>query len=332
MSEILGLLEPYEHKGTLPPTFFQTMRQFLLAYERVASSHGFPFNTYRDTISDLLKFCEEQIKSPHQFAPFHQAITAPIDYRHFGYEMLRPLIDWPRSTLEGEENLDQIVSATEAGENVILLANHQIEADPQAIGLLLEKSYSKLAHKMIFVAGERVVTDPLAIPFSMGCNLLCIYSKRYIDNPPEKKEEKTKHNSKTMQLMADLLKEGGKCIYVAPSGGRDRRNLDGHIDIAPFDPKSVEMFKLMAKRSGTKTHFHPLTLATYSVLPPPETIQVELGEARTTEGGAVHIHFGSRLDMDHFPGASDNARENRQLRADYIHGLIKKAYLNFSSV
>ena len=43
---------------------------------------------------------------------------------------------------------------------------------------------------MIFVAGERVITDPLAIPFSMGSNLLCIYSKRYIDHPPEKKIEK----------------------------------------------------------------------------------------------------------------------------------------------
>ena len=70
---------------------------------------------------------------------------------------------------------------------MIFLANHQIEADPQAISLLLDDLYPNFAENMIFVAGERVITDPFAIPFSMGRNLLCIYSKRYIDHPPEKK-------------------------------------------------------------------------------------------------------------------------------------------------
>ncbi len=50
---------------------------------------------------------------------------------------------------------------------------------------------------MIFVAGERVITDPLAVPASMGRNLLCIYSKRYIDHPPELKSEKQLHNKRT---------------------------------------------------------------------------------------------------------------------------------------
>jgi glycerol-3-phosphate O-acyltransferase len=37
-----------------------------------------------------------------------------------------------------------------------------------------------------------VITDPLAIPFSMGCDLICIYSKKYIDVIPEKREETKK--------------------------------------------------------------------------------------------------------------------------------------------
>ena len=49
------------------------------------------------------------------------------------------------------------------GDNVILLANHQTELDPQAISLLLEKTHPRIAEEMIFVAGHRVVSDPLAI-------------------------------------------------------------------------------------------------------------------------------------------------------------------------
>lgn len=48
----------------------------------------------------------------------------------------------------------------------------QTEADPQVISLLMEREgYGKLASGLINVAGHRVTTDPLAIPFSMGRNL-----------------------------------------------------------------------------------------------------------------------------------------------------------------
>ena len=64
----------------------------------------------------------------------------------------------------------------------------------------------------IFVAGDRVQTDAIAVPFSMGRDLLCIYSKKHIENPPELKGEKSKHNRLVMKTMAKLFKEGGKCI------------------------------------------------------------------------------------------------------------------------
>ena len=41
----------------------------------------------------------------------------------------------------------------EAGENVILLANHQTEADPGVFALLLEASHPTLATEVIYVAG-----------------------------------------------------------------------------------------------------------------------------------------------------------------------------------
>lgn len=179
--------------------------------------------------------------------------------------------------------------------------------------------------------------------------------RRHVDNPPELKSEKTKHNRNVMKQMQNLFKEGGKVIWcarrrawgvrgervrrggggwgrssgahvahtcagdggqaappavdtpscrrsvgaphalrtrgcersaeraascvpwcgvapggacppprtpahaliwqppphrVAPSGGRDRKDESGDFTVAPFDGKSVEMFRLCAARIG----------------------------------------------------------------------------------
>ena len=108
-----------------------------------------------------------------------------------------------------------------------------------------------------------------------------------------------------MEKMSALLKEGGKIIYVAPSGGRDRKNEQGIVEVAPFDPNSIELFYLMTRKAATRTHFIPLALATYDLLPPPETVQKELGEIRQAKKTPIHLFFGSPFDMNHFPGAEE---------------------------
>jgi glycerol-3-phosphate O-acyltransferase len=183
---------------------------------------------------------------------------------------------------------------------------------------------------MIFVAGERVTTDPLPVPFSMGRNLLCIYSKRYIDHPPEEKARKTLHNRKTMERMSELLSEGSQCVYVAPSGGRDRRNAAGVIEVAPFDPQSVEMFHLMAERAPRATHFYPMALATYDFLPPPETVQVELGEARQARRVGLHLAVGAEVDMTTCPGSElPDKHARREARATFIWQQVAADYARF---
>jgi glycerol-3-phosphate O-acyltransferase len=227
----------------------------------------------------------------------------------------------------GSEQLDLISSQLNQHENVIFFANHQTEPDPQAISLLLENSYPKLAEDMIFVAGHRVVSDPLAVPLSMGRNLLCIYSKKHIEHPPEQKEDKLQYNQRTMKRMTQLLMEGGKCIYVAPSGGRDRPGPSGKVEIAPFDPQSIEMFWLMAQQSECPTHFYPLALSTYDLLPPPNSIKKEIGEKRHAQCTPIHLAFGSEIDMLHYPGAdAHDKRSKRKHRAEHIWNLVKKEY------
>ncbi|MBY0528587.1 MAG: 1-acyl-sn-glycerol-3-phosphate acyltransferase [Rhabdochlamydiaceae bacterium] len=323
-------IKPYVRDPSIPEKYQELFRQFYEGYANALSSHGHHKEEHLDLFISLARMVREQCIEPFLFQPYHQKIRSPIDYYTFGLDFIRPLVEKEKSTVQGISHFKSLCSSLERGENAIFLANHQIEADPQAISILLEDIDPSFGEKLIFVAGERVITDPLAVPFSKGCDLLCIYSKRYIDYPPELKRDKQLHNKRTMELMSELLSEGGKAIYVAPSGGRDRPNAHGVVEIASFDPQSIEMFYLMAKRAGHPTHFYPLALRTYDLLPPPQTVQVELGEARIAKRGGIHLAFGERIDMEHFPGADvENKQERRQARASYICNLVKQAYDTF---
>lgn len=305
-------------------------KTFVELYETYAFSlamHGISIADHEHVFDTLLKLVEEQLAQPYQFDSFHKRITHPFDYYKFGLDFIRPLVDEKISTLHHFENVEKMVQQLKAHENVILLANHQTEVDPQLISLILEKRNNEFGAEMIFVAGDRVISDPMALPFSMGRNLLCIYSKRHIDNPPEKKEEKLLHNQRTMKMMREMLEEGGKCIYVAPSGGRDRPNAQGEVTVGEFDPQAIEMFRLMAKQASQPTHFYPLALATFDILPPPQNVQSEVGEVRKAKREGIHFSFGNEIDMESFPGSEvTDKHAKREARALHIWNLVKKEY------
>ncbi len=323
-------LESAVKGGEVSPKTQELLLGFYNVFCAELKEHSLPTEAHEKIFRTYLSLVKQQIASPFQFESYHEQVRSPFDYYAFGLDFIRPLVDKENSTVLGQDHLKEILSIIEKGYNVVLFANHQIEADPLAISLLLEDLAPKLAEQMIFVAGERVLTDPLAVPFSMGRNLLCIYSKRYIDNPPEEKHTKQLHNKHTMDRMRELLKKGGKCIYVAPSGGRDRPNIHGEIEVAPFDQRSIEMFYLMARRAKTPTHFFPLALATYYILPPPKAIQIELGEKRMTQHGAIHLAVGQEIDMKDYPGSTLPSRqEQRKARAKYICNLVKADYHRF---
>lgn len=271
--------------------------------------------------TSFLKRVEKEIHEPYIFEPYNKRLP---DYTQFALNFIRPLIDFSKSTILGLYHFDAIEKKLKDKENVIFLANHQVEPDPQAIQLLLEPSYPTLALDMVFVAGQRVITDPLAIPFSLGCNLICIFSRKYIDEDISTKQQKQLHNQLTMQKMGQLLQEGGVCIYVAPSGGRDRPDASGKVEPALFDPDSVEMFRLIAKKSGRPTHFYPLALSTYSLLPPPNSIQKELGEKRTTSKGPIHLAVGEALDFSSIQELDKIKR--REAQAHLAHQAVKNLY------
>jgi len=52
------------------------------------------------------------------------------------------------------------------------------------------------------------------------------------------------------QQMTNLMSEGGKVFWVAPSGGRDRSDpVSDEYVVSPFDLKALDMFKLVAMQS-----------------------------------------------------------------------------------
>jgi glycerol-3-phosphate O-acyltransferase len=311
----------------IPSKLSQILVKFYHSYAYAIDNNGFNIQDYEALLCQFLDLVLKQLASPYLFEPYHEHIRHPFDYYQFGLDLIYPLIMFETSQVKGLENVAHMITQLKQGDNVILLANHQTEPDPQAISLLLQDSYPEFAENTIFVAGHRVINDPLAVPFSMGRNLLCIFSKKYIETPPEKKEEKLLHNQKTMKRMSQLLSEGGKCIYVAPSGGRDRPNADGIVEIARFDPNSIEMFWLISQQAERPTHFYPLTLVTYALLPPPNSIERELGERRQTQCTPLHLMFGQEIDMHHFPHSdSKDKRAKRRIRADYIWNLVRKDY------
>jgi glycerol-3-phosphate O-acyltransferase len=105
------------------------------------------------------------------------------------------------------------------------------------------------------------------------------------------------------------------------------------VDIAPFDHQSVELFWLMGQQATAPTHFYPLTLRTYNIMPPPSNVEKEVGEKRTINVSPAFLAFGKEIDMDHFPGSENcDKRTKRARRADYIMDLVRQDYRLFNDV
>jgi len=312
----------------IPKELQEVFLGFCSDYEKACLDQGIAPDTLIETFTTFLSGVSKHLAHPHQFAPYHKQERAPTDYYKLGLDFVRPLVDLARSSVLGNEVLQEIADAVLRKENVILFSNHQTEIDPQIISILIEKEHPDLAETMLFVAGHRVTTDPLAVPLSRGRNLICIYSKRHVETPPEKKSEKLAHNQKALKCLQECLTQGGQCIYIAPSGGRDRRRVSGEIDVAPFDPDSIELFYLISKKAKNKTHFYTLSLDTYALLPPPDEILKTIGEKRTTRFCPAHLAFGKKIDMDRVVDTrfADDKKKMRQMRSEVIYKQVLDNY------
>lgn len=341
--KVADKLAKAREKYDIPDKYVNVMEGFFTSYMTQVYLAGNDIDYYEKVLTDLFKQVLEKTKEPHKFEPYHKAMREPYDYYALGNDFATGVINREDSSLIGIERIQEIQEKVAAGDNVVLLANHQSEADPQIFSVLLDPEFPGFAENVIFVAGDRVTTDLLAQPFSMGRNLLCIFSKKHVENPPELKAEKTKHNRNVMKQMQGLFKEGGKIIWVAPSGGRDRRGDNGDYSVAPFDSKSVEMFRLMANKAGRTTHFYPLSMLTYPICPPPEQVGGDVGERRTVKWSPAGLHFAEAVDLskfaegclvDGFPTDCDPAQQRDMLRdalSEHVHGIVSENYKSLTA-
>jgi len=261
-------------------------------------------------------YAGQLLGTPYEFGSYHTAIReGPIDYYQMGNDYVGTLVDYDRSVLGNKAAWDQVQAQVQAGETVVFLANHQSEADAAFIPLLTMDSHPGLGERVVYVAGDRVTGDIMSKPFSMGRNLLCIFSKKHMVNDDSTtKSNKMRANIKTLKAMEQLMVEGGHIIWIAPSGGRDRKADDGTLKPDKFDPSAVEMMrKFGSKAKVKKTHFYPMAMATYDIMPPPTAIGGGLGEVRTVNYTGCGISLGDEVDMTE-SGSWAKAPEDQRLQ------------------
>ena len=193
-----------EKGDRMPDGMVPIVQEFMRTYlDVVAKQKRDPMEKV-PVLKEYLGLVEDQLDEPFVFAPFHEAWTeendSPHDHLAMDTAFMEPMLDPNDSVLLGSERVKDIEALLAKGDNVVLLSNHQTEADPSCWSFALHENHERLERDMIMVAGDRVTTDVVAVPFSKARNLLCIYSKRHIDNPPEEKSKKMRHNAKTMTV------------------------------------------------------------------------------------------------------------------------------------
>mmetsp|Transcript_11263 Transcript_11263/g.11298 ORF Transcript_11263/g.11298 Transcript_11263/m.11298 type:complete len:377 (-) Transcript_11263:66-1196(-) len=295
--QIIGKLNANVEEGKADAKYAKMFADFFEEYKESCKKANEDPKTYQFNVMTFISTIQQASVDPYKFKPFHEFIREPFDYYKWGNEFLKPLMILEQSRIVGLENAKKIEELLTKGDNVMILSNHQTEADPQVLSNLLQReNMASLAEKMIFIAGHKVTTDPVAIPFSMGRNLLCIHSKKHIRNPPEEFTKKQADNLASMKALGDLASEGGRLFWVAPSGGRDRPDESGEFQVAPLDAKSLDMFRIIAMQSKKPLHFFPMAMYTNRLVPPPKDLSSDVGEARSAARGPVSAHFLPETD------------------------------------
>jgi hypothetical protein len=74
---------------------------------------------------------------------------------HRGNEFLKPLIILDQSILRGADNLDKISEYVAKGDNIVILSNHQTEADPQVfLTFIIAVAHSEISTNFCFFTVE----------------------------------------------------------------------------------------------------------------------------------------------------------------------------------
>ncbi|KAK2662654.1 hypothetical protein Ddye_001228 [Dipteronia dyeriana] len=327
--ELLSGIRKEAEAGTLPSNLAAGMENLYHNYKNAVIQSG---SARADEIVlsnmgvafDRVLF---DIEDRFNFSPYHKALREPFDYYMFGQNYIRPLVDFRNSYVGNVSLFYQMEERLQQGHNIVLISNHQTEADPAIISLLLESTNPHIAENLIYVAGDRVLTDPLCKPFSMGRNLICVYSKKHMLDDPKLTEMKRKANTRSLKEMALLLRGGSQIIWIAPSGGRDRP--DPHTEEwypAPFEAASVDNMRRLAEHSGSPSHIYPLALLCHDIMPPPPQVEKEIGERRAVSFHGAGLSVAPEISFMDIVAACGNPDEAKEAYTQALYNSVTEQY------
>lgn len=326
--ELLSGIKKESELGTLPVNIAFAMEELYQNYRNAVFSSGIPHadEVVLSNMSTMLDLVLLDVEDPFEFSPHHKAVREPFDYYMFGQKYVRPLIDFGNSYVGNLSLFYDIEEKLRQGHNVVLMSNHQTEADPAVIALLLEKTNPHMAENMIYIAGDRVLTDPLCKPFSMGRNLLCVYSKKHMCDVPELVDMKRRANTRSLKEMALLLRRGSQIIWIAPSGGRDRPDPATHEwQPAPFDVASVDNMRRLVQHAGVPGHIYPLAILCYDIMPPPPQVEKEIGEKRVISFHGAGLSVAPEISYGDIALGGDE-EEPKSVYAKALYDSVNEQY------
>lgn len=327
--ELVQRIRKEVEKGKVPADVAHNFENLFYNYKNAVLRNGDP-NAHQIILSNMTDLFDRvllDVENQFTFQPYHKAIREPFDYYTFGQNYIRPLVDFRNSYVGNISVFSDMEKKLQQGHNVVLMSNHQTEADPAVIALSLERSNPWISENIVYVAGDRVLTDPLCKPFSMGRNLLCVYSKKHMNDFPELIDMKRRANTRSLKEMALLLRGGSHIIWIAPSGGRDRPDpLTGEWHPAPFDASAVDNMRRLLEHSGVPGHIYPLSLLCYEIMPPPQQIEKEIGEQRVVSFHGVGLSVAEEVKYGDVTAQTQNADEAKEKFSETLYNSVVDQY------
>ncbi|KAL1192540.1 Glycerol-3-phosphate acyltransferase [Cardamine amara subsp. amara] len=331
--DLLSGIKKEAEAGRLPANVASGMEELYWNYKNAVLSSG-ASRADETVISNMSVAFDRMllgVEDPYTFNPYHKAVREPFDYYMFVHTYIRPLIDFKNSYVGNASIFSELEDKIRQGHNIVLISNHQSEADPAVISLLLE-SQPFIGLNIKCVAGDRVITDPLCKPFSMGRNLICVYSKKHMNDDPELADMKRKANTRSLKEMATMLRSGGQLIWIAPSGGRDRPNPStGEWFPAPFDSSSVDNMRRLVEHSGTPGHIYPMSLLCYDIMPPPPQVEKEIGEKRLVGFHGTGLSIAPEINFSDVTADCNNPNEAKEAYSQALYNSVNEQYTILNS-
>ncbi|KAL6985710.1 Glycerol-3-phosphate dehydrogenase [NAD(+)] [Sarracenia purpurea var. burkii] len=327
--DLLSGIKKEAEAGRLPSNVARGMEELYQNYRNAVFQSGIP-DADEIVLSNMtvaLDLIYKEVEDPFVFSPYHKAIREPFDYYMFAQNYIRPLIDFRSSYVGNISLFYEMEEKLQQGHNIVLISNHQTEADPAVIALLLEATHPQIAENITYVAGDRVITDPLCKPFSMGRNLLCVYSKKHMNDVAELAEMKRKANTRSLKEMALLLRGGSQIIWIAPSGGRDRPDpVTKEWYPAPFDANSADNMRRLTEHAGVPGHIYPLSILCHDIMPPPPQVEKEIGERRVISFHGTGVSVASKISFDEIAAAHGDPEESKMAYTQALYDSITEQY------